>query len=142
MGGVVAARLLEQAAALRATLAGLEAALLAGGGAPAPAHPPGPAREGGGGGQGRGGGRGGAAGDDAATLANALALTEKACAVAKARAGARAVQCGNHEREGFPDAAEWFARMSGSTRGQAKGALDTAEAVGADTPIGAALAAG
>src|SRR3954447_16246076 len=99
----MAARLLEQAAALRATLAGLEPALLSG--------------------------------DDAASLAQALALTEKTCAVAKARAGARAVQCRSHERAGFADGAEWLARMSGCTRGQAKGALDTAEAVGPETPI-------
>ena len=81
-------------------------------------------------------------GDDAAVVSYALALTEKACATAKARAGARAAQCRSHEREGFADAAEWLARMSGSTRGAAQAALETAAAVGANSRLGAALAAG
>src|SRR5689334_15085609 len=81
-------------------------------------------------------------GEDAATLVHALAVTEKACAMAKVRAGARAAECRSHQREGFADAGEWLARMSGSTRGEAHAALETAAAVGADTPMGTALAAG
>src|SRR5690242_7520826 len=104
------ATLVEQAATLRAALAGFDPALLSG--------------------------------QDAATLAHALALTEKACAMAKARAGARAAECRSHQREGFADAAEWLARMSGSSRSEAQAALETAAAVGADTPMGSALAAG
>src|SRR6476469_4931133 len=64
-------------------------------------------------------------GEDAARLAHALALTEKACAAAKARAGARAAECRSHESEGFADPTEWLARMSGSTRGAAQAALET-----------------
>ncbi|HEX6597343.1 MAG TPA: DUF222 domain-containing protein [Acidimicrobiales bacterium] len=81
-------------------------------------------------------------GEDAATVAEALAATEKACAVARARTAARAAECHSHERRGFADAAEWLARLSGCTRGDAKAALDTASTVSAGTPVGAALAAG
>ena len=102
--------LLAQAAALRASLASFDPAVLPG--------------------------------DDAATVAEALAATEKACAAARARAGLRAAECRSHERRGFVDAAEWLARVSGSTRGEAHAALATASAVGADTPLGMALAGG
>src|SRR2546421_1395335 len=64
-------------------------------------------------------------GADCATLVEELAATEKACAAARARAAARAVACGAHRTQGFVDAAEWLARVSGSSRGEAQAAIDT-----------------
>ena len=81
-------------------------------------------------------------GDAAAVIAEQLALTEKACAAARARAAVRAAECHTHQHQGFADAAEWLARMAGSTRALARAAIATAAAVEHDTPTGAALAAG
>ena len=65
-------------------------------------------------------------GDDCAELAEQLALTEKACAAGRARAAGRAATCRAYERRGFADAADWLARASGSTVGEARAALSTA----------------
>ena len=81
-------------------------------------------------------------GDDAALVAEQLAVTEKACAAGRARAAVRAAECRSHERRGFADAADWLARVAGSTRGDAQAALATASAMDSETPTGAALAAG
>ncbi len=81
-------------------------------------------------------------GDDAALVAEQLALTEKACAAGRARAAVRAAECRSHERRGFADAADWLARASGSTRGEAKAAMATVAAVDPHSPTGAALVSG
>lgn len=82
--------------------------------------------------------------EQAAVVAEQLAVTEKACAAARARATARAVQGRAHEGRGFADGVEWAARLSGSTRGAAKAALGVVEAAGAGrgTAVGDALANG
>ena len=66
-------------------------------------------------------------GADCATLAEELAHTEKACAAARARAAARAAACGAHR--GFGGANEWLGRISGTSAGQARQALDTLAAL-------------
>ncbi|HWC12281.1 MAG TPA: HNH endonuclease signature motif containing protein [Acidimicrobiales bacterium] len=81
-------------------------------------------------------------GDDAALVAEQLAVTEKACAAGRARAAVRAAECRSHERRGFAAAAEWLARATGSTPGDAQAAMATASVVGRETPAGAALAEG
>jgi hypothetical protein len=68
-------------------------------------------------------------GSDCASLAEELATTEKACAAARARAAARAADCGAHRARGFRDAHEWAARMAGSSAPEAKAALETAAAL-------------
>ena len=106
----MSAAVLEQAAMLRAALAGFDPAVVSG--------------------------------DDAARIAEELAVTEKACAAARARAALRADECRSHERRGYADAADWLARMSGSSRGKAQAALACAGAVSRGSPTGEALAAG
>src|SRR5205807_4230167 len=64
-------------------------------------------------------------GDDCAALAAELAATEKACGAARARAAARATACGAHRTQGFADPADWLARVSGSSRGEAQATIDT-----------------
>ena len=81
-------------------------------------------------------------GEDAALVAEQLAVTEKACAAGRARAAVRAAECHSHERRGFADAADWLARVAGSTRGDAQAALATASVMERETPTGVALAAG
>jgi hypothetical protein len=66
-------------------------------------------------------------GPEAAVLVEVFATTEKACAAAKARAAARAAQCGVHKDKGFADPEDWLARMSGTTTHQAREDLKTAE---------------
>lgn len=65
-------------------------------------------------------------GEDCAAMAEELAATEKACAAAGARAAARAAACGAHREKGFLDAADWLARTTGSSTGEAKAAIETA----------------
>lgn len=81
-------------------------------------------------------------GDDAAAVAEELARVEKACAAGRARAAVRAAACAGHRRRGFADAADWMARLAGSTRGAAQAAMATVAAVERDSALGAALAAG
>src|SRR5947209_18988341 len=66
-------------------------------------------------------------GRDCAGLVEALASTEKACAAAKARAAARAAECGAHRDRGFCDPEDWLARTSGSSTHQARTDLRTAQ---------------
>ena len=54
-------------------------------------------------------------GTDAAALVEVLATTEKVCAVARARAAARAVACDAHWDLGFSDGADWLARQAGTS---------------------------
>lgn len=81
-------------------------------------------------------------GDDCRVAAEELARTEKACAAARARAAARAAECGAHRSAGFADAAEWLARSSGSSRGAASAEMRTATAAEACPATNEALASG
>jgi hypothetical protein len=71
-----------------------------------------------------------------------LAATEKACAATRARVAARAVEEGAHRAEGFADGADWLARHTGSSSGEARMALETATAVEACPQTERALFAG
>jgi hypothetical protein len=64
-------------------------------------------------------------GVECADLAERLARAAKSCAAASAWAAARAVDCGAHRSRGDATAPEWFARVTGSSAGAARGALDT-----------------
>ena len=68
-------------------------------------------------------------GADCAQVAEALAVAEKACAAARLSAAARAADCGAHLRAGFAEAGDWLARHAGTSPGQARAALETAEAL-------------
>ena len=81
-------------------------------------------------------------GEACAVLVEELAITEKVCAAARVRAGARAGVCGVHKERGFADVSDWMARASGSTAGSAKAALDTAAALESQPEAKAALEAG
>lgn len=56
-------------------------------------------------------------GEDAATVVDALARTEKICAAARARAAARAAECGAHRQQDFANANEWLSRKTGASSG-------------------------
>ena len=84
----------------------------------------------------------GFSGEACAVLVEELATTENVCAVARLRAAARAGACGVHKERGFADVSDWMARVSGSTAGSAKAALDTAAALGAHPEVKAALGCG
>jgi len=79
---------------------------------------------------------------DCATVAEALSKTEKACAAARARAGARAVAGGEHRSRGYADGADWLAARAGTTVVQARSELEAAKAVEALAATSAALSAG
>ena len=64
-------------------------------------------------------------GAECADLAERLARGAKSCEAASARAAARAVDCGAHRSRTDATAPEWFARVSGSSAGSARVALDT-----------------
>src|SRR5207237_7886975 len=81
-------------------------------------------------------------GEDCAAVAEELARTEKACAGVRAAAAARAAECGAHRRRGWSDGADWLAQVSGTTRGEARAALETAATVGSCPATRAALASG
>jgi uncharacterized protein DUF222/HNH endonuclease len=72
-------------------------------------------------------------GDDCARLVEGFAATEKACAGARMLAATRAVECKSHEKDGFNDAADWLAKQSGTTPGEAKRNLKTAGKLGDKT---------
>src|SRR5438128_1101855 len=65
-------------------------------------------------------------GAECALLVEVMAATEKACAAARARAAARAADCGAHRDRGFRDPEDWLARASGSSTPEARSALETA----------------
>lgn len=81
-------------------------------------------------------------GEAAVVVAEQLAATEKACAAAGARAAARAASCRAHERAGFADAADWLARVGGSSVGEARAALSTVASSESCPATTAALTAG
>lgn len=58
-------------------------------------------------------------------LAEELARLEKACGAVRAMAAARAAACGAHRTAGFSDAEDWLARLTGSSRQQARADLST-----------------
>jgi hypothetical protein len=65
-------------------------------------------------------------GDDCARIAEELATTEKACAAAGQLAALRASECKAHQTRGFHDAADWLAKQTGTTPGQARKHLKNA----------------
>ena len=65
-------------------------------------------------------------GDDCARIAEELTTTEKACAAAGRLAALRASQCKAHEARGFSDPADWLAKQTGTTPGQARKSLANA----------------
>lgn len=81
-------------------------------------------------------------GEDAATLAESLGAARKACAAAQARAALRAADCGAHRLRGFAGAHEWLGRLSGSSAGEARAALEAVGAVERCPETKAALVAG
>jgi len=80
--------------------------------------------------------------DDCLALVEELAKTEKACAAARVLAASRVADCGAHRKAGFDDPADWLARASGSTAGQAERELTTAKRVEDMPDTKAALADG
>jgi hypothetical protein len=72
-------------------------------------------------------------GADCAELVEELSNTEKACAGVRLLAAARAVECKAHEQKGFNDGADWLARQSGTTPGEAKRNLNTTAKLGDKT---------
>ena len=65
-------------------------------------------------------------GDDCALIAEELTTTEKACAAAARMAALRASECKSHQARGFNDAADWLAKQTGTTPGQARKSLRNA----------------
>src|SRR5688572_12061422 len=55
---------------------------------------------------------------------------------------ARAAECGAHRVRGHADAADWLAQATGSSRGEAKAALETAAAVAEVPEVGEAVTEG
>lgn len=72
-------------------------------------------------------------GADCALIAEKVSLAEKACAGVRLLAAARAVECKAHEQKGYADGADWLARHSGTTPGEAKRKLKTAAKIGEKT---------
>ncbi len=68
----------------------------------------------------------GFSGEEAATLFEELSSTEKACAAARLMMAARAVGLGAHKEAGVADPSHWVARTTGTTRRDAKDALELA----------------
>ena len=81
-------------------------------------------------------------GEDCAVLVEELATAENACRAARVRAAARAGACGAHRERGFADVSDWLARVSGSSSGSAKAALDATAALQEHPELKAALEAG
>jgi hypothetical protein len=81
-------------------------------------------------------------GSECAGVVEELARTEKACGAARARAAARAADCRAHQEQGFADAADWLARKSGTSTGEARAAIETVKAVEDCPDTKAALVAG
>ena len=81
-------------------------------------------------------------GEACAAIVEELALVEKITKVTRVRAAARVGECGAHRERGFADLADWMARVTGSTAGSAKAALDTAAALESQPEVRAALEVG
>jgi hypothetical protein len=80
--------------------------------------------------------------EDCGVLVEELALVEKVSAAARLRAAARAGAAGIHRERGFADVSDWIGRVTGSTAGSAKAALDTAAALDQQPDVKAALTTG
>jgi hypothetical protein len=81
-------------------------------------------------------------GEDCAAVVEELALVEKLSAVTRVDAALRVKECGAHQERGFADVSDWMARVTGSTAGSAKAALQTVEALESQPEVKAALDAG
>ncbi len=81
-------------------------------------------------------------GEACALLAERLATAEKLCASARARAAARAEECGAHRGRGFGSAAEWMARATGASTVTARNQLETAAALPKHAATESAVVAG
>ncbi len=81
-------------------------------------------------------------GDEAERLARSFAVIERLAAAGKALAAGRAAGCGVWKRSGERSAADWLARLSGTTKGQAQRTLDTAGRVADQPEVAVALRAG
>jgi len=81
-------------------------------------------------------------GPDCALAAERLAVVEKACAGLRLRLAARAAECGAHRGRGHADPVDWLAQLAGTTRGEAKAALETAAVVAEVPAVGKAVAEG
>jgi len=81
-------------------------------------------------------------GPQSASVAEMLAITEKACAAARARAAARAVELGVHRVQGFASGVDWLARQMGSTNGEARLAIETVAVLNSCSEAKEALVAG
>ena len=81
-------------------------------------------------------------GPQCARVAEELAATEKACAAARVLAAARAIACGAHKGRGFHDGPTWVAHQGGVSTGQARQALEAAQALKDCTATKNALLAG
>ena len=81
-------------------------------------------------------------GEDCAAIVEELALVEKLSAVTRIDAALRVKECGAHQERGFADVSDWMARVTGSTAGSAKAALQTVEALESQPEVKAALDAG
>ena len=68
-------------------------------------------------------------GEAAVSLAGVLATTEKVCAAVRARVAVRAAACEAHRALGFADAADWLARLTGTSLAMAKSSLATASSL-------------
>ena len=81
-------------------------------------------------------------GPGCAAVAEVLARTERACAGARARAGAKAILCGEHKARGFADGADWLAAETGTTVAGARSELQAAGAIKDLAATSAAVARG
>lgn len=81
-------------------------------------------------------------GDDCARIAEELTKTEKVCAGAGRLAALRASECKAHQARGFNDAADWLAKQTGTTPGQARKSLTNAGKLGDHPDTRDALLAG
>jgi hypothetical protein len=77
-----------------------------------------------------------------AEIAEELARTENACAAARVRFASRAAKSGEHTKRGFADGPDWMAAASGSSRRDARDALETVRRLDARPEVQDAVAAG
>ena len=73
-------------------------------------------------------------GEDCAALVEELAGMTKVSEATLARAAARAGACGAHRDRGFSDVHDWVARVTGSTAGSVKTAMETSAALQSSQP--------
>jgi hypothetical protein len=81
-------------------------------------------------------------GDDAAVLVERFTRGEHLCATGKALAAKRATETELHRKDGHRSAAEWLARKTGESLGQAAGSLQLADQMEHHPELGDALRSG